>query len=137
MAKTRAPSNPLSAILRAGRKSLQVDAVLPSGEPVSFTLTMPPSKVRAGLLEALSGESKEDAATMMTLCEGAVKACLSDSDDLTDDDVSDLVAMTGGIQGDLAVAALRLCGLAKGRSVGKQSPLPTGSSVKSEGRSKN
>ena len=127
MPKARAATNPLSAVLRAGRKALEVSAVLPDGSDASFTLHMPSSSVRASLLESVAEGAQEDAAAMLSLCERAVRASLDGADELSDDDVSDLVAMTGGIQGDLAQGALRLCGFSRGQRRREQSPLPTGS----------
>ena len=133
MPKTRAPHNPLAAILRAGREPISVTVHAPNGAVETLVLRQPAAKVRAQLLDKISGSDDESVSTMLALCEGAVAACLDDGATLSDDDVSDLLATSGGIQGDLAVTALRLCGLAKGRE-GKQSPLPTGSSAKSAAR---
>ena len=133
MAKTRTPSNPLSAILRAGRKPVVVSATLPDGSEHSFTLRMPPAKARAALLDTVADAPDEGAGTMLGLAEGAVKASLDGAEDQSEEDISDLVAMTGGIQGELALTALRLCGFGRAPG-GKQSPLPTGSQGRSPER---
>ena len=134
MAKTRAPHNPLAAILRAGREPVTVTVQAPNGEEANLVLRQPPAKVRAQLLETIADSDDEKVGTMLALCEGAVKASLDAGGSLSDDDVSDLVATSGGIQGELAMTALRLCGM--GRPVGKQSPFPSGSQDRSVVRSR-
>ena len=128
MAKRRAQSKPLSEILAAGKKPVDVVVETAGGDSFTVTLRKPSAAERTALYEEMSGLTDGDDPSVPELMSHAARALKSAYDgEITEEEAGELLVDAGGLGSDLFETANRLCGLGGRRDKrGRGSALPTG-----------